>query len=49
MTSPVSVQDDSAVSPTSERPVSQRVVHTGIGLTKLARLPSSGSLNSVFG
>ncbi|XP_076644420.1 rabenosyn-5 [Halictus rubicundus] len=48
MTSPVSVQDDSAVSPTSERPISERLVRTGIGLTKLARSPSSGSLNSVL-
>ncbi|XP_003488110.1 rabenosyn-5 [Bombus impatiens] len=48
MTSPVSVQDDSAVSPTSERPISERLVRAGIGLTKLARSPSSGSLNSVL-
>lgn len=48
MTSPVSVQDDSAVSPTSERPISERIVRAGIGLTKLARSPSSGSLNSVL-
>ncbi|XP_078033905.1 rabenosyn-5 [Augochlora pura] len=43
MTSPVSVQGDSAVSPTSERPISE-----GFGLTKLARSPSSSSLNSVL-
>ncbi|XP_053985826.1 rabenosyn-5 isoform X1 [Hylaeus volcanicus] len=48
MTSPVSVQDDSAVSPTSERRISERIVRAGIGLTKLARSPSSGSLNSVL-
>lgn len=48
MTSPVSVQDDSAISPTSERPISERLVRAGIGLTKLARSPSSGSLNSVL-
>ncbi|XP_076294582.1 rabenosyn-5 isoform X2 [Lasioglossum baleicum] len=48
MTSPVSVQDDSALSPTSERPISERLVRTGKGLTKLARSPSSGSLNSVL-
>ncbi|KZC15067.1 PREDICTED: rabenosyn-5 [Dufourea novaeangliae] len=48
MTSPVSVQDDSAVSPTTERPISERLVRAGIGLTKLARSPSSGSLNSVL-
>ncbi|KAK2585898.1 hypothetical protein KPH14_010486 [Odynerus spinipes] len=48
MTSPVSIQDDSAVSPTSEKTFSERVVRTGIGLTKLVRSPSSGSLNSVL-
>lgn len=48
MTSPVSIQDDSAVSPTSERSFSERVMRTGIGLTKLVRSPSSGSLNSVL-
>ncbi|XP_003703620.2 rabenosyn-5 [Megachile rotundata] len=48
MTSPVSVQDDLAVSPTSERPISERIVRAGIGLTKLARSPSSSSLNSVL-
>ncbi|CAL7938949.1 unnamed protein product [Xylocopa violacea] len=48
MTSPVSVQDDSAVSPTTARPISERLVRAGIGLTKLARSPSSGSLNSVL-
>ncbi|CAK9800806.1 Rbsn [Anthophora quadrimaculata] len=48
MTNPVSVQDDSAVSPTSERPITERIVRAGIGLTKLARSPSSGSLNSVL-
>ncbi|XP_076231174.1 rabenosyn-5 [Calliopsis andreniformis] len=48
MTSPVSVQDDSAISPTSERPISERIVRAGIGLTKLARSPSSSSLNSVL-
>ncbi|KAK0167842.1 hypothetical protein PV327_001699 [Microctonus hyperodae] len=49
MTSPVSIQDDSAVSPTaSESPLTGRIVRAGIGLTKLARSPSSGSLNSVL-
>ncbi|XP_012217489.1 rabenosyn-5 [Linepithema humile] len=48
MTSPVSVQDDSALSPTSERTFPERIVRAGIGLTKLARSPSSGSLNSVL-
>ncbi|XP_034187930.1 rabenosyn-5 [Osmia lignaria lignaria] len=48
MTSPVSVQDDLAVSPVSERPISERIVRAGIGLTKLARSPSSSSLNSVL-
>lgn len=48
MTSPVSVQDDSAIPPTSERAFSERIVRAGVGLTKLARSPSSGSLNSVL-
>lgn len=49
MTSPVSAQDDSAVSPTaSESPLTGRILRAGIGLTKLARSPSSGSLNSVL-
>ncbi|XP_034944042.1 rabenosyn-5 [Chelonus insularis] len=49
MTSPISVQDDSAVSPTvSDSPLTGRIVRAGIGLTKLARSPSSGSLNSVL-
>ncbi|XP_012284186.1 rabenosyn-5 [Orussus abietinus] len=49
MTSPVSIQDDTAVSPTSSgSPISGRIVRAGIGLTKLARSPSSGSLNSVL-
>ena len=48
MTSPVS-QDDSAISPTvPQSQLSGRFVRAGIGLTKLARSPSSGSLNSVF-
>lgn len=48
MTSPVS-QDDSAISPTShESHFTGRFVRAGIGLTKLARSPSSGSLNSVL-
>ncbi|EFN64699.1 Rabenosyn-5 [Camponotus floridanus] len=48
MTSPVSIQDDSALSSTSERALSERIVRAGIGLTKLARSPSNGSLNSVL-
>lgn len=48
MTSPISVQDDSVLSPTSERALSNKVVRAGVGLTKLARSPSSGSLNSVL-
>ncbi|XP_072754047.1 rabenosyn-5 [Anoplolepis gracilipes] len=48
MTSPVSVQDDSALSSTSERAFPERIVRAGIGLTKLARSPSNGSLNSVL-
>lgn len=48
MTSPVS-QDDSAVSPTTpESQLSTKFVRAGIGLTKFARSPSSGSLNNVF-
>ncbi|XP_071575526.1 rabenosyn-5 [Temnothorax nylanderi] len=48
MTSPVSIQDDSVLSPTSERAFTERVTRAGIGLTKLARSPSNGSLNSVL-
>lgn len=48
MTSPVSVQDDSALSPTSERAFPERVIRAGIGFSKLARSPSNGSLNSVL-
>lgn len=48
MTSPVSVQDDSALSPTSERVFPERIARVGIGFTKLARSPSNGSLNSVL-
>lgn len=48
MTSPVTVQDDSALPPTSERAFSERIVRAGVGLKKLARSPSSGSLNSVL-
>nr|XP_050867754.1 rabenosyn-5 isoform X2 [Vespula vulgaris] len=49
MISPVSIQDDSAVSPTSSvKDFSKRVLNAGIGLTKLARSPSSSSLNSVL-
>ncbi|XP_012542286.1 rabenosyn-5 [Monomorium pharaonis] len=51
MTSPVSIQDDSALSPTSERAFSERMTpmtRRGIGLSKLARSPSNGSLNSVL-
>lgn len=48
MTSPVSIQDDSALSSTSERTLPERIVRAGIGLTKLARSPSNGSLNSVL-
>lgn len=47
MTSPVSIQDDSALSPTSQRAFSVRA-RAGIGLSKLARSPSNGSLNSVL-
>ncbi|XP_039308449.1 rabenosyn-5 [Solenopsis invicta] len=46
MTSPVSIQDDSAASPTSERLFSERVTRTGF--SKLARSPSNGSLNSIL-
>ncbi|CAD1479399.1 unnamed protein product [Heterotrigona itama] len=50
MTSPLSVRDDSAVSPTSDQPppISERVVRAGIGLAKLARSPSTGSLNGLL-
>lgn len=48
MTSPVSVQDDSALPPKSERVFPERIVRVGVGLTKLARSPSNGSLNSVL-
>ncbi|XP_014477035.1 PREDICTED: rabenosyn-5 [Dinoponera quadriceps] len=48
MTNPVSVQDDSAIPPASERALSERIMRAGVGLTKLARSPSSGSLNSVL-
>ncbi|XP_020293826.1 rabenosyn-5 [Pseudomyrmex gracilis] len=48
MTSHVSVQDDSALSSKSERVFPERIVRVGVGLTKLARSPSNGSLNSVL-
>lgn len=48
MTSPVNVQDDSALSPTSKRAIPERMVRAGRGLTKLARSPSNGSLNSML-
>lgn len=49
MTSPASVQDDSALSPTTESTrFTDRLVQAGVGLTKLARSPSSSSLNSVL-
>lgn len=48
MTSPVSVQDDSALSSTSQRAFPERTVRSRFGLTKLARSPSNGSLNSVL-
>ncbi|KAG5336562.1 RBNS5 protein, partial [Acromyrmex charruanus] len=48
MTSPVSIQDDSALSPISERTFPERIARAGIGLSKLARSPSNGSLNSVL-
>lgn len=47
MTSPVSIQDDSALSPTSQRAFSVRA-RAGIGFSKLVRSPSNGSLNSVL-
>ncbi|XP_011642338.1 rabenosyn-5 [Pogonomyrmex barbatus] len=47
MTSPVSVQDDSALSPTSQRAFSERIVRAGIS-TKLPRSPSNSSLNSIL-
>lgn len=49
MVNPTLVQDDSAISPTSSgSPIAGRFVRAGIGLSKLARSPSSGSLNSVL-
>lgn len=49
MTSAVMAQDDSALSPLSETSrFTDRLVKAGVGLTKLARSPSSTSLNSVF-
>ncbi|XP_014211795.1 rabenosyn-5 [Copidosoma floridanum] len=49
MTSPATVQDDSALSPTIEsKRFSDRLVQAGFGLKKLARSPSGGSLNSVL-
>lgn len=49
MTSPASVQDDSALSPVSpDKSISGRFVQTSIGLTKLVRSPSSSSLNNVL-
>ncbi|XP_047369981.1 rabenosyn-5 [Vespa velutina] len=49
MTSPVSIQGDSVVPPTSsQKDFSERVLSADMGLTKLARSPSSGSLNSVL-
>jgi rabenosyn-5 len=49
MTSPASVQDDLALSPITESTrFTDRLVQAGVGLTKLARSPSSSSLNSVL-
>lgn len=48
MTSPVSIQDDSLVSRTSEHLSPGRFIRAGIGLAKLGRSPSSSSLNSVL-
>ncbi|XP_011496703.1 PREDICTED: rabenosyn-5 [Ceratosolen solmsi marchali] len=49
MTSPASVQDDLALSPITESTrFTDRLVQAGIGLSKLARSPSSSSLNSVL-
>ncbi|XP_012255541.2 rabenosyn-5 isoform X2 [Athalia rosae] len=49
MINPTLVQDDSAISPTSSgSPIAGRFIRAGIGLSKLARSPSSGSLNSVL-
>jgi len=49
MTSPVSIQDDSALSPTRQKRIfPERITRGGIGPSKLARSPSNGSLNSVL-
>lgn len=49
MTSPASIQDDSVVSHASSvKDFSERVLSADMGFTKLARSPSSGSLNSVL-
>jgi len=48
MTSPVSVQDDSALSPATEHAFPKKTLHARIGLPKLVRSPSSSSLNSVL-
>lgn len=49
MTSPVSVQDDSALSPTAERSAfTERTLRARVGFPRLVRSPSSGSLNSVL-
>ncbi|XP_043476139.1 rabenosyn-5 [Leptopilina heterotoma] len=49
MTSPASIQDDSALSPVSpDKSISGRFVQTSLGLTKLVRSPSSSSLNNVL-
>ena len=49
MTSPASVQDDSALSPVStDSSFTGRFVQTSIGITKLVRSPSSSSLNNVL-
>ncbi|EZA59564.1 hypothetical protein DMN91_011086 [Ooceraea biroi] len=48
MTSPVSVQDDSALSPTTERAFPEKTLRARVSLPKLVRSPSSGSLNSIL-
>ncbi|KAJ8683221.1 hypothetical protein QAD02_019013 [Eretmocerus hayati] len=49
MTSPASLQGDTALSPTTETySFTDRLVQAGVGLTKLARSPSSGNMNNVF-
>ncbi|XP_058797453.1 rabenosyn-5 [Phymastichus coffea] len=49
MTSPALVQEEGALSPTNESiTFTNRLVQAGVGLSKFARSPSSGSLNSVL-